>query len=521
MFDVLTVSMNNFRSYTGTHYFNFPTNEGLYSLTGINEAEPRLGANDTGKTTFLEAIFWALYGRTPRGVKAGDVIAWGQKSCEVTVVLWIVDKQVVIRRRQSPNSLLLDDRTVTQDELEEQIRLGPEQFCYSILWPQMGDSFFDLGPTEKLNLFSDIMGLDYWLDRSDIAAAMAKELLADRTAKERQIMQMEATVKAWKESVESYKHSHSVFKDSQKAVIQGLKDKLKEVEATLDNIQKTALQNTQALISLKKKLEKVASVCSKCKQPIPDEEQVTLQRNERDFTADLSRCERALASAERDYRELEKRITEEKQRESPYASLIKKSELTISDLGRKIDSASAELTQIITDHGSVDFWVAGFKRVRLYVVETALQQLEIEVNNNLVSLGLTDWQITFDIERETKSGGVTKGFTVFIYPPGRTEPVRWEAFGGGATQRLRLAGNLGLANLIMERAGLRSEIEIYDEPSHHMSTQGVDDLLATLQNRAQTEGKKIWIIEHHSLDFAFDGQLVAIKDAKGSRLSYH
>jgi len=128
--------------------------------------------------------------------------------------------------------------------------------------------------------------------------------------------------------------------------------------------------------------------------------------------------------------------------------------------------------------------------------------------------------IKFDIERENKGGRVTKGFTVLVFAPNRTEPTRWEAFGGGATQRLRLAGNLGLANLIMERRGLRSNVEFYDEPSHHLSNAGIGDLLNTLQERAKLESKRIWVVDHHSLDFGFDGQVVVTKDEKGSSLSF-
>ncbi len=184
-------------------------------------------------------------------------------------------------------------------------------------------------------------------------------------------------------------------------------------------------------------------------------------------------------------------------------------------------TAKASIAQLNEEHSAVSFWVGGFKRVRLFIVETTLRQLEVEVNNSLADLGLTDWRIEFDVERENKSGSITKGFVVFVYAPGHAEPVRWESWSGGETQRLRLAGALGLANLIMEQAGLVSQVEFYDEFSTHMSEEGIQDTLQTLHDRAHSLGRQIWVIDHNSLDFGgFSGTLTIIKDTEGSHLGY-
>src|ERR1700677_713562 len=109
MFDIAQVELENFRSYRGPHKFEIPVDPGLYLITGKNEVEPRLGPNGVGKSTLLDAIYWCLYGKTTRGLKAGDVIAWGQTQCSVTVYLTVSDKAIKITRTQSPNSLTLDD----------------------------------------------------------------------------------------------------------------------------------------------------------------------------------------------------------------------------------------------------------------------------------------------------------------------------------------------------------------------------------------------------------------------------
>src|SRR5258708_3412730 len=134
MFVIKTIDLVNFKSFKGEHIFKFPTKPGLYLLTGDNQDEPKLGSNGAGKSTLLDAVYWCLFGKSLRGLKASDVITWGEDHCIVTVSLR-VGRNIVVTRSQNPNSLnlLLDDgpHTIAQDELEKLIGLNPESFVYS------------------------------------------------------------------------------------------------------------------------------------------------------------------------------------------------------------------------------------------------------------------------------------------------------------------------------------------------------------------------------------------------------
>ena len=109
---------------------------------------------------------------------------------------------------------------------------------------------------------------------------------------------------------------------------------------------------------------------------------------------------------------------------------------------------------------------------------------------------------------------MTKGFTMFVTNASRPEPVRFEAWSGGEAQRLQLAGDLGLANLIMLQAGLRSTIEFFDEPSKHLSRAGLLDLAETLHQRAITEQKRILLIDHQTIDFGEFADIIKIVKTK-------
>ena len=47
---------------------------------------------------------------------------------------------------------------------------------------------------------------------------------------------------------------------------------------------------------------------------------------------------------------------------------------------------------------NTQYWVSGFKEVKLMLINDILAQLEIEVNNNLYQLGLVGWKIEFASE---------------------------------------------------------------------------------------------------------------------------
>jgi DNA repair exonuclease SbcCD ATPase subunit len=166
-----------------------------------------------------------------------------------------------------------------------------------------------------------------------------------------------------------------------------------------------------------------------------------------------------------------------------------------------------------------EYWIKGFKELRLWIVDKALRELEIHVNNSLVELGLEGWEIEFDVERPKADGGMTSGFSVFILAPGLEEPVPWEVWCGGETQRLRIAGSAGLADLIRSRRGVAFNLEVWDEPTHHLSQEGIDDLLRYLSARAKEEDRQIWMTDHHTLVAGdFDHQITVVKDENGSHV---
>ncbi len=232
----------------------------------------------------------------------------------------------------------------------------------------------------------------------------------------------------------------------------------------------------------------------------------------RETKADLRAARRALVAAR-------KALQETSDEENPWDAQVEKIREGIKRDQDDLAFTQADLDRARRAEEKNTFWVKAFKDLRLWLIEQALTDFEVSVNNALVELGLPGWKILFDVEKTTKKGTVTKGFSVFIQGPEDEEPVRWESWCGGETQRLRLAGSLGLVDLVSSWTGFRCNIEVWDEPTQHLSAQGVADFLAFLRDRATALGKVIWVVDHNRLSVGdFDGTWTVERDERGSRI---
>lgn len=610
MFSINSISLFNFKSFKGKAKLVLPTEPGLYYVTGENKYKPRLGANGIGKSTLLDAIHWCLYGTTLRGLKAANVITWGESTCAVTLKLTIGEDDCVVRRTQKPNKLTLqigdaEENIVEQDALEKVLRLSSRAFTASVIAAQFGRSFLEMGATEKLTLFSKIKNLDYWVDLSNKAKARVTQAQIDLEKHKGVYSNNRSLIEHIQQSIKNYEASSSDFKNIRRTNIekclQGITHTEKEIAQAKDEIKigeetLTALNerveelttikqkkasivdglNTKYTLSiadeaklkaeldnnkrLLRRTESMEGVCNTCGQEIDaahkkaelkkltvlcgkltdsyekqaddtnslKRELTRAKKDYEDSVMDLARDERLavkykikisdLKHEERTLKskrdEMLKQMEKIKNEGNPFEKLIAGAEDNLNKAEQNKQELKKKITKAETLYEALSYWAKAFLQLRLFIIEDTLRSLEIEVNNSLTTLGLDDFEITFDVERENKAGNITKGFIAMVHGPDNAEPVPFEAWSGGEAQRLQLAADLGLANLIMTEAGLVNTVEFYDEPSAHLSDEGLLDLAETLNQRALNEGKCIFLIDHRVIDYGdFAGQIQIVKGA--------
>lgn len=611
----IELSITNFKSFTTTQVFHFGDTPGLYFLTGRNDAEPRLGANGVGKSTIWDAFCWLRFGKTVREVKAGDAANWETgKNCSVTLRYSHDDLEYVCTRTWNPNTWDLtipggDIIDLSKDETNlfvSHFGLEFEPFLNCILFAQHPNpQFLDLKAVDKAALFSQVMGLDRWLELSTKASNQAS--LEDRKVRELEntLQRMNGTVDAW--NTTNFDASIAEWETDRDIRIQALQKDIPEREITIRENNVAIKKAEDQIVLVETKYREVAKIgrgiqdqisehdkstrdtilvprgvleaelkhvtkqlnagqqknCPTCGQAIAasaskqqmevlaDREEVIVKQI-KDFAAALATSgirstdlTKQLRAAENNVQELKSQKTDAESKirdlkhgielantniqsityqcqailstSNPFVEQRDKLKAVAEELALDITRTQQELEILRNRYACFSYWVRGFKELRLFMIAETLEQLEIEVNSALTELGLEKWELRFDVDRETKSGTIQKGFNVKVVSPANVKQTPWESWSGGESQRLRLAASMGLANLIRNSRGITMDIEVWDEPTDALSEQGVFDLMESLTERARNEKRRIWIIDHRSLGFGeFTGTRTVVKDQESS-----
>lgn len=207
-------------------------------------------------------------------------------------------------------------------------------------------------------------------------------------------------------------------------------------------------------------------------------------------------------------------------RPNPYREQLTKLRKQQSKLEKEIEDLTGQSTAMQKRIGYTKFWVKGFKDVRLYIIDEVLQELELTTNAMLEEVGLLGWSVQYDIEKETKSGTIQRGLNVSIVSPASKTPAKWEAWSGGEGQRLRLVGALALSEVLLNYAGVSTDLEILDEPTRHLSSSGVRDLCEWLAVRAKTLDRRTFFVDHYAVDATyFASTFTVVKDNEGSHMA--
>ena len=347
-------------------------------------------------------------------------------------------------------------------------------------------------------------------DQRDGLAEERQDYRDELGAHDREIKRLNKLIKDVKGLMEEQTCSRCgqpIDEEHQQAEIKALKRSIKEIESAqkedeegLSDIEESMEDVDIQLDSLKAEKEKHSNKSSHLRQ-----EAQSIEKEQERQTARITGVEQKIE------RHGKKRNPHKKEVREARAELEQvKEDLSKADKRLRAKSSSLERNR---------YWTKGFKSARLYVAHQAVKALELEVNGALSSLGLGDWAIFIDVERETKKGSLEKGVFINIQSPYNDKPVPWEVWSGGESARLAISGTLGLSNLIQEMCGHKADFLVLDEPSQHLSPEGVADAVTMLKEHAHRRGKQIWLVEHNSLDSGdFDGSVTIEKTTEGSRI---
>lgn len=620
IFKTLTVS--GLKSFKQEQTFEFPSKPGLYFMFGRNDAEPRMGSNGAGKSSLWDLLCWVLYGKTLRGQKADAVKTWDSKPPHAGELVFELAgvEHTLFRSMGRPNKLEYDGEAITDEEVSQFFPLPFEAFLYSVVFGQKNVKFLDMKAADKLRLFTNLLDLDEWLERSKKASKLYDNVRERYEDVRRELSGLEGQVKQLQQTLEGYRKQAVGWKEDVAEEVaeyrstirdllleaRDLNSKLPLLAAHLESLEAEAKQVLEERSAVYVKMTNTANqldttnkqigetsgrknvamkayqsfakftkhskdpesvVCDVCQQGVDPshvrKRLVVLKKEWRDATKPMKRLvrrrkdleERAsslkkethridgrLNALHRDISEVKrdkdtvrkhllqvgndiekakKRKEALQRKNNPFKKLETETLEDLYDLNRNIEALRRVVSKQEMELEYSKYWIKGFREVRLYLVSEFLTQFEVEANNHLSKLGMDEWGLAFDVEAETKSKTIKKGFSVMVSSPHNTKPVPWESWSGGESQRLLLAGSIGLSNLIFSKYGVFPNIEVWDEPSSWLSEEGIHDLLDTLAFRAVQEQKQVWVADQRFLEYGnFDNMITVVKDKKGSHIEY-
>jgi DNA repair exonuclease SbcCD ATPase subunit len=206
---------------------------------------------------------------------------------------------------------------------------------------------------------------------------------------------------------------------------------------------------------------------------------------------------------------------------NPYKPAVERLTTRLAETKAGLKASMEQVASLEWQEQAYAYWQKAFRQIRLDLIDSTLKSLEGITNETAAGLGLEGWRIELATERETSDGKLARKLSVLLFPPGKVDPVRWEAYAGNEDQRWQLAVRFALAEILLEAAGVAPSIEILDEPSIHLAPRVVESLMVFLRERALKLGREIFVVEHHLLDESlFDGILDVTRTLDGAHVAW-
>lgn len=552
----------NFKVYNDLTFDFTSRGPGCHSIRGVNNVVPRLGSNGAGKSTLWDALTFALYGRTTKRLRAGDLVPHGTQECPV-VRLWLrVDgEDHLIERHAAPHDLKLDNVSCPQGRIDMLVGVDLDLFLHTVILAQGQPLFLNLPPRDKLAMLSDVMKLDrfeHYAQRADAdvhaISSQEAQLKLTRGMVEGQLYELQREVDLLEEQAEAYTTTAEVeverltvlFNEARRAR-EAAAIPVMAAQADYDAAQlewreavtahaRAEQQHTQGVqLRIRVGRMTIGSACPHCGQPVTAEARQRLsdaaeamveesgfdkahaeleQRNNaaRGLQTQLQCVAHAERAASHELGTAKGLLDAAIQSslENPHVAARDAAVERLTKLQQRAIRIDSERLKLGKQRALIEPWVDGFKQIRLIVLDDVLATLSVLTTSYANELGLP-CTCTFGIERTTKSGTMVSGVHLSV-----DGVERFEAWSGGEAQRLRLAASLALSATLLTEAGIGFNLLALDEPSTGLSDEGLVELTEFLSRHAEAEGRAIFFTDQRPVQV--DSTVTLMRDTGGVSL---
>ena len=506
-----SIKIENFLSIEDVE-LNFDDYQGIINIVGKNYDTNPASSNGAGKSSIIEAIVFALFGKTVRKTSEKSISNfYTDGKCKVTL---IVNDNIEICRTKKPPSLhvSIDGKSQTKEGiqhtqafLETLLNINYNVFLASIVFGQQNDmNFLTATPEEKRSIIQNFLNVtDLFKYRSKIRSIKAKHNNDKKIASTLE-EESSSKIKKLKAKIEQLKSSkkkfNSVFSKTQlKSLSKISLSEIKELEVSKQKLSTLYSTNLSLIKSLEGKSKSITerlgnlkdnSECEHCGNlPQVITSQISKDKSVfQEVQTNLQSLKSGLPSLKGKIKKIQVPINSK-----DFESLedLKTVDVKLDFLNKQIQEQrrvskkySEQVQSAQRKYDIMRFWETAFSEQGLikYIIRHILKYLNERSNYYLGLLTSGKFSITFD---EVLAECISNNGSEVLY----------ESMSGGEKKKVSLAVMLSLNDLLILSGKERSNLLFFDEVADSLDKEGVKGLCELME--VLSEDKKVFIITHN------------------------
>lgn len=483
----------------------------LVLVEGKNKDTKPISSNGAGKSSVIEALVFALFGKTIRKTTEKSLTnLHTEGKCKVTLT---VNNNIVIERTKKPSKLVVmvgdknetrDNVMATQKYLEKTLNINPQIFLASIVFGQgIKTDFLTATADEKRAIIQNFLNLsDLFEMRSKLRSLKSHALNAKKVAS---TLNDEAFARSDKlkgklKKLRAAKKEFSVIFTPEKSKfinkysISEIQEK-ERIYHDLDiNLESASHQLHKVRTEIKSSLSRIersqGGACEHCSKVsleiwnmIKEDEQSVINKNSilLNLKKDIKKLKEKL---EENYVPITIRDFELIEESKTIDTKISNFESQVREHNRIKKKHLEEVTVAQKRYDLLKFWEVAFSEQGLvkYVIRNILTFFNDRANYYMNFLTAGNFTIDFNEFLEE---------TVFL----KKKKVYYTSLSGGEKKKVSLSVMLALNDLLLLSGKDRSNIIFFDEIADSLDEEGIKGLYELIKE--VTNSKTMFIITHN------------------------